>query len=347
MKNLSRHRRLLLVLLLAVVVVTLPEEILMVRTKRSDVRQMNQARDLADRWMSIIEQEKESRGIYNILESNIPHTGLLGDEFTPVTTTLGSPEAKELSTNPDFAALVVRLLHEAGIQSGGKAGVTLSGSFPALGIATLAALQTLGLEVTLISSLGASSYGANQPGALWLDYENWLAEQGGLRYRSEIVTYGSENDNGSSVYPDGSAIMDSDFEKYGIIPYLPQSLLEAVTYKYHLLRKKEIDVLINIGGNQASLGSCSHSLLIPPGLNLSLPECNHENRGLILEFSAVGIPVIQLLNIRELALKYGIHHPARDVLRADLLYSDYRVRKGMLILICIVLVFGMWWIGKD
>lgn len=347
MKRVPRDIRLLVVLLLASVILVVPERIIMVRTERPDARQMEHARDLADHWMSLVDQEKQKRGIKNELDSSIPHPHLLGNEFTQVTTTLGSPAAKELSTNPEFAALVVRLLHTAGIPSAGRVGIMLSGSFPAVGISTLAALQTLGLEVKLISSLGASSYGANQAGALWIDYERWLVKRGGLQYTSDLVTYGGEDDNGSSIYSAGLTILDSTLDSYNIVPYVPQSLMESVTHKFHLLRKNEIDVLINIGGNQSSLGSCSHSLMIPPGLNQTLPSCEHDRRGLIQEFIAAGVPVIQLLNIRELALQYGIKHPLNTMGdKPELLYNNYRFRKGLLVLFIILLVLGVWWIGR-
>jgi len=46
------------------------------------------------------------------------HTGLIGPEWSELTTTLGDPEAKRTTINPNFAALVVHLLQEAGVQRG-------------------------------------------------------------------------------------------------------------------------------------------------------------------------------------------------------------------------------------
>lgn len=39
-------------------------------------------------------------------------TGMIGDEYTPITTSLGSEEAKRTTANPDMAALLVQMLTE-------------------------------------------------------------------------------------------------------------------------------------------------------------------------------------------------------------------------------------------
>ncbi len=343
--KMTREIRLLIVLFFAIALIIFTELVLRIQSPRKDAAEMREARELAGKWMGIVDSEKQHRGIAAEVKSGIKHSNFLGAEFTPVTTTLGSLEAKEFSTNPEFAALVMRLLHEAGITSDSRVGITLSGSFPALGIAALAALQILSVEVTMFSSLGASSYGANQVGALWIDYERWLIESGELRYKSELVTYGGENDNGTAIYPEGIQAIDSTLAEYGIEPYRPGNLHEAVAHKTMLLLENDINLLINIGGNQASLGACQHALEIPPGLIQSLLVCDHPNRGLIHRFSRAGIPVIQLLNIRELAIKYGIKHPANGTNHEpDLLYNDQFVNRVYLVILFVVLLIAVWWI---
>ncbi len=341
----SRNTRLIVSLLVALVLIILSLTIIPNHSLRDDSEQMHKARNLALNWLTIVDQEKQNRGILGGLESNIPLKNLLGSEYTPVTTTLGSPQAKELSTNPDFAALVVRFLHEAGIDSSKRVGVTISGSFPALSISALAALQTLKVDAVVLSSLGASSYGANQPGALWIDYERWLVKRGGLKYRSRLVTYGGESDNGSAIYPEGLDIMNSSLQDFADLLYIPSSLEESVASKALIFNNENIDLLINIGGNQASLGACSHSMQIPPGLNFLLPDCEHSNRGLILELNAQGIPVIQLLNIRKLAIDYGIQAPYSDSLwTSNYLYSEHEMSKAYVIIALVILSLSVWWI---
>ncbi|MCF8346229.1 MAG: poly-gamma-glutamate system protein, partial [Bacteroidales bacterium] len=139
---------------------------------------MVEAAQLSQHWMDIISAEKATRDIYPDVISNVQNQAMIGNDFTMITTTLGSLQSKEISTNPDFAALMVRWMAEAGLERGAKAGVIASGSFPSLIVSTLSALQTLDADVVLLTSVGASSYGANQPAATWPDMEYWLQQNG-------------------------------------------------------------------------------------------------------------------------------------------------------------------------
>ncbi|HSA94438.1 MAG TPA: poly-gamma-glutamate system protein, partial [Acidobacteriota bacterium] len=101
-------------------------------------------------------------------------TGLVGLETSPITTSLGNLGAKRTTTNPNFAGLVAALLAEAGVRSGDTIAVGASGSFPALIIATLSAARVMNLRVLLVTSLGASEWGANDPAFGWLDMDDCL-----------------------------------------------------------------------------------------------------------------------------------------------------------------------------
>jgi hypothetical protein len=68
----------------------------------------------------------------------------------------------------------------------------------------------------------------------------------------------------------------------------------------------KINLLLNIGGNQASLESCSHSLIIPNGYHEKISTCSDRDRGLIMRISEKGIPYIHLLNVKDFAFRYGL-----------------------------------------
>ncbi len=84
-------------------------------------------------------QDDKGLGLYE--RADVNRTGLIGLETSPITTTLGNLEAKRTTTNPDFAALLVRLLAEAGVKRGETIAVGASGSFPALIVAALSAAK--------------------------------------------------------------------------------------------------------------------------------------------------------------------------------------------------------------
>ncbi len=267
---------------------------------------MREAALLADRWFGVVEKKKASMGIISPDASGLWHGGMLGEEFSDITTTLGSLEAKRVSLNPDFAALMVRLMDEAGVDSGSTVGVMLSGSFPTLGISTLAALQTVGAKALVVSSLGASMYGANQPWATWIDMEQWLRGEAGLKYRSVLVTMGGEGDAGGGLPEEGLEVLRAAARQRGVRLSVPSTLLEAIRTRAEMLQANAIDLLINIGGNQASLGGCVHGSTIPNGYHRTLTSCEDADRGVLVRMAERGIPVIHLLNIRDLAARYGM-----------------------------------------
>ncbi|MEA1898104.1 MAG: poly-gamma-glutamate system protein [Bacteroidota bacterium] len=305
-------------------------------------RAMNQAVELSQDWFNVIRKEKMERGIISDVNSNVLNHYLIGDDFTPITTTLGSLSAKEVSTNPDFAALMVRLIKEAGLKPGDKVGLVLSGSFPALAISTLAAIQTLELEAIVMSSLGASTYGANQEEATWIDMEGWLAGNEGMEYRSIVITRGAENDIGEGLIDEGIDILEKAASRNNCQFYLPENLIESIHYKLEIFSSEDIAVLINIGGNQSALGGCSHAASLPNGLHRELKLCNDPDRGLVQEMSTKGIPVINLLNIKDLAYRYGIDLlPGLNYAKSTNLFIDQNPNKKALLITLLIGFLGL------
>ncbi|MBK6335610.1 MAG: poly-gamma-glutamate system protein [Betaproteobacteria bacterium] len=77
-------------------------------------------------------------------------SGLIGIDYSDLTTTLGDLRAKQLSVQPAFAALIVTWLKDAGVRRGDRVALSLTGSFPGLNIAALSACEAMGLEALVI-----------------------------------------------------------------------------------------------------------------------------------------------------------------------------------------------------
>jgi len=69
---------------------------------------------------------------------------------------------------------------------------------------------------------------------------------------------------------------------------------------------KPIACYVNIGGGSASIGGAANARLIPPGLTQHLAVKNFPTRGIINLFAEQGLPVINLLELEKIALKYNI-----------------------------------------
>lgn len=320
---------------------------------RPDRQQMEQAVRTADRWMDIIHSQKLLHGVtvqdgaVDGADSSIParYRRMLGEEYTPITTTLGSLEAKELSANPLFAALLVRLIDDSHVPADKPVGVVLSGSFPALAVSVYAALHTLHRKAVIISSMGASTWGANQPGAMWLDMENWLRQFGGSEFQSALITYGAEGDTGGGLQDEARGLMDAALKRNGAIVYVPRTVEESIESKVKFLKDNNIGLLINVGGNQTALGYCSHAESIPNGLHVEKVTCQHPGRGIVFRISESGIPYIHLLNIKNLALKSAITGLSSDFSSQDLFLQEqprYFLIITSVLVICGILSVGVY-----
>ena len=309
--------------------------------------EMKESVGLTKKWFSLIEQLKQERGVKSDVPSNVAYSYMLGDEWSEITTTLGSLEAKETSTNPDFSALAVRLLHEAKINKGDKVGVVLSGSFPSLSISVLAALQTMRVEAVVMSSAGASTYGANQPQVTWMDMESKLIKSGGMKYKSCLVSFGAGEDAGSGLSDEGLQSIRQAASRNDVQLFVPESLIQSIEKRAELFQSAKISLLINIGGSQTMLGDCPHSTSIPNGLHSKLATCKDELRGLIARMNEKGIPFIQLLDIKNLAGQYGIAvSPGISYAGSTNLFNTTRSNKPVLAMILLICLTPVYFMGK-
>ncbi|QOJ28858.1 MAG: poly-gamma-glutamate system protein [Ignavibacteriales bacterium] len=266
---------------------------------------MLRAEVLSRRWLTSADslaRAVRGRDTYPVYQE---FGGLIGPEYSEITTTTGTLDAKITSLNPCFAALIYKWLKEAEIDSSSAITLQISGSFPALAISALAALQVSGARVSVMSSIGASMYGANDTLFPWPAIEKHLTEECGLLYKSSIMTSGGDDERGEGIPFADTSIFFRLAERHGFRLYIPEDLNAVLSAKLDLIRKSGSKMYINIGGSHSALGNCSHILQVRPGFHRQLQSCKDPLRGLLFRASEEGLPVIHLLNIRELALQYG------------------------------------------
>lgn len=270
----------------------------------------------------IIYREKAALNI-NIDSLDFLESGLIGDEYSSITSTIGSLKAKRTSTNPDFAAYIVRQLVDHHIHRGDTVLIAMTGSFPGLNIASLCALETLGIEMYVMCSLAASSYGANQDQFTWLHMEDLLRRENALEHRSDAVTLGATGDVGGGLSEDGKAMLRSTAEKLGY------DITESHTKtRQKRLRKKlrgqstSYDLFINIGGNQFVLGANGRDLpggWIDPANTSSWKKLARNSDGMIFDFLKDEVPVLNLLHVEAIATAAGL--PVDPVERPEIGHS--------------------------
>lgn len=256
-------------------------------------------------YMHYIVQCKEDRGI-PLVSEDIHQTGLIGEDFTGITTTLGALQAKRTAASPDMAALVVELLTRAGVEQGDTVGAGFSGSFPGMNLAVIAACQSMGVELVYISSVGASTYGANQPEFTFPDMALALYQKGDIPSPGAANTLGGDMDCGLDMDEAILAPIRLRLEESGV-PLLYEEDYEANLAARMALYEEHgpITCFIGVGGNMTSLGRGLESppwgVIAPNSLGAVTSDS-----GLISRYSAQGIDTINLLNIQQLVADYGL-----------------------------------------
>ena len=239
-------------------------------------------------------------------------TGIVGEEFTPLTTSLGDVEAKRTAANPAFAEVVAAYYERAGLGPGDAVAIGGSGSFPALVLASLCAARALDLQPVLVYSLGSSMYGANIPGFTFVDMLARLRADGVLPYRIAAVAPGGERDSGRGVLfdEDGTTLID-EARRSGLPIVEGATLADRVRSRLQIYDAeaggRPVRCFVNVGGATANYGDTEASLEVPNGLVLKLPALpSSPSRGLIFEFAARGVPVVHLLHVKGLARANGL-----------------------------------------
>lgn len=242
-----------------------------------------------------------------IEDIDINRTGLIGPEFTPLTTTPGIEEAKRTSLDPNCAAMLVRYFKEAGLQAGDRVAVGSSGSFPGLLIATLCAATEMDLDTKVIASYGASMYGATRLELNICRIIRLLKEADIIRFELLAVSPGGYNDYGeSALWPD-SRDMIAELAAVENVEYIDLNNVVASMARRLELFGEDVDCFVNVGSASANSGTSAYTLDFPNGLVLDPPKIpSTPNRGLMYEYAARGVPVINMLNVRKLAADNGL-----------------------------------------
>lgn len=255
-----------------------------------------------------------------VVESGLDPNGtcLVGPEHTELFTSLGQIEAKRTTLSPDVAGLIAHLLSQAGVGHGDRVAIGASGSFPGFLVATLMAVEALGASPVTILSLGASSYGATRPDFHLLALHQLLEREGWVSTSPVALSLGGSGDQGREFEPGFRDGLLAEMNRDGASVLQAPELESNVAQRMSLYLGEDPAVFVNIGGAEANLGASPLILDLPPGLlgvvgggnggrypaPQDLPPASE--RGVLFEMLSQGKPVIHLLHVRGLALRYAL-----------------------------------------
>jgi len=269
-----------------------------------------EASKLAEEAANYLKEFRMRKAVFVDIVNDPNETALIGQDLTPITTDRGYIEAKLTATNPNFAAVVVDMLKEAELEKNDVVAIAFTGSLPGLNIAVHSAVQTLKLKPIIITSVGASNWGANDPDYTWLDMESKLFSAGIFENKSVAASIGGGLDRGRGLSPEGRQLI-AEVIKRNNVEFINEEHLEGSIKKrmdiYNYYRQKnKIKAFINVGGGISSIGSVENGKYIPTGLSTTLPMKNYPVRGVMIYMAEKNIPIIHLLNVNSLAQKYGL-----------------------------------------
>ncbi len=254
--------------------------------------------------MEVIREEKWIRGVEIPTEDRF-NTGLIGEEYNFITTTLGDLSAKRTTADPNMAAFLVFLLEEAGLKKGDILGCVFSGSFPGLNLAVLTACDAMEIHPVYLCSCGSSTWGANNPELCFPEMAVLLQERGLISTLPALITPGGEKDIGEVPDQDSFDAMWQRVKALGV-PVLEEPDMTAnVAFKKALLDEAGIQCFIAVGGNVTALGSSQMASFFGQGILKEEISSVNRSSGLIEYYLKEKLPTILLLNIRQLAAEYG------------------------------------------
>jgi poly-gamma-glutamate system protein len=279
-----------------------------------------------------IASAKRVQGVAIDARNDPTGSGVVGPQFSLITTDRGSQAAKSLAAHPEFAAAVTQMLLRARVREGDLIAVGVTGSLPGFNLAVMAACRAVGAEPIVITSAGSSMFGATDPEMTWLDMESVVVKKRLWPQRSIAASLGGGGDVGRGLSPAGRQLLADAIHRNGVRLLDARSVFEAVKQRvaiydsvaasYH----KPIKLYINVGGGVASLGGPQNGRLIHAGLSHRLVARNLPNRGVITIFAERRVPIMHLLQVETLAREFSISEvsDATTAPRPGPLFIKYR-----------------------
>ena len=262
--------------------------------------------------MKMLKNIRMEKGVFIDIENDPNETGLVGSQFSLITTDEGDLDAKLTTLDPNFAAAMVELLTRANLTSGDTIALMLTGSMPGANMAMLIACKAMDIYPFIISSIGASQWGANDPEMTWLDMERILFEQGYISSRSIAASIGGRNDRGRLLSPKGRELIRYNIENNKLPLISGTGLEDNVNKRMEYFGVHNYKAVVNIGGGVASLGTSFNLRLIKPGIvyrkDIEKISRGDGIEGAVVKFSKQNIPLIHILNIQKLTDELGMKY---------------------------------------
>ena len=271
-------------------------------------------------------------------------TGLIGLEWSPLSTTLGDLPAKRTACDPRWSIVVSRWLDRLNVKKGDSVVLLSSSSFPGMILNVLTALESHGIDTHMVLSLGSSTWGANDPEMPWPAIASYLRTKGMLHTKEKYITLGGNREVGGGISEEGMSIMRKIARDSQTPLIIKNNLQEMIEWKMQIINEIKPVAVINIGGGHAAMGNDDIVTGLNPGLHLS--ESKMAGNGVVGMSLAAGYPVIHLLNIKQLSVASGIPYDSAPMPFLRARNSEAFAVSGVVIFFLALYFFKRWDIMK-
>jgi poly-gamma-glutamate system protein len=132
-----------------------------------------------------------------------------------------------------------------------------------------------------------------------------------IRSRAAAAVLGGDGAVGGSIAPAAVAVLRAAAARDGVPVVEARPLAALIDALYGQVKAALGDgekpgVVVNVGGALVGLGNCRESYEAVPGLTKRPPPCTAGTPGLALRLAADGAPMLHVINIRRLALEFGL-----------------------------------------
>lgn len=282
-----------------------------------------QAAELSEKAMNAVKSQRLKLGIKINNKTDPSESGLIGVKQSKITSDNGVLRSKQISINPNLAALILQWMYDLKLKEGDVVAIGMTGSFPALDISTLAAAKVMGLKPIVIVSAAASNWGANIPQYSWLDMFNVLNKQDIFDIKPLASSLGAAKDLGKSLEPGGADILLNTIKRNNVLlikePLVSESIDKRLQLYSEAAGDNDIKAYINIGGGVASIGKhyakpnltkdqkerikSSH---LKTGPNFDLPVALANTNSVAIRYLKLGVPVINIKEVSKIATDYNL-----------------------------------------
>ncbi|MCS7249665.1 MAG: poly-gamma-glutamate system protein [candidate division WOR-3 bacterium] len=186
--------------------------------------------------LEIIKNYRIDYGIPIDIINDPKETGLIFHPYSILTYERTNLTLSQASLSPNFSAFFIELLKDKKLKENDTIILFLDGSFPALNISLLSALEVLRIRPIIFLQVASISYGANDPNFTFLEIFKILKDNKIFDFTLEYASLGGKKDIGEGLSKEAREFIKEKINYYKIKPIIAENESLQILLKKDLLK---------------------------------------------------------------------------------------------------------------